>query len=97
MRARMNIGPIKPGKKEETIAFFRATLDPTSEQVVLVSAAQTSFPLSRGHRSYPAHRRQGHVVDFSTIPPDFSMIPARLLQRQPVGSGSPVGFPARPG
>ena len=26
MRARMNIGPIKPGKKDETIAFFKDTL-----------------------------------------------------------------------
>jgi len=33
MRARMNIGPIKPGKKGETIAFFKDTLGPAVSQV----------------------------------------------------------------
>ena len=33
MRARMNIGPIKPGKKGEAIAFFKDTLGPAVSQV----------------------------------------------------------------
>ena len=33
MRARMNIAPIKPGKKDETIAFFKDTLGPAMSRV----------------------------------------------------------------
>ena len=33
MRARMNIAPIKPGKKDETIAFFKDTLGPAVSRV----------------------------------------------------------------
>ena len=33
MRARMNIAPIKPGKKDETVAFFKDTLGSAMSRV----------------------------------------------------------------